>query len=157
MVGVDYSAKSVELCRRLACARGVSLVSGEREGEGEGGVEFVEWDVLRSMPLPEWVRSGFDVVLDKGTFDAVSLSAEIDGRGRRVCEGYREKVEGLVRKGGLVVVTSCNWTEEELVGWFVGGDGEGLLEVYGRVEYPVFRFGGVEGQSVQTVVFRRRG
>lgn len=151
MVGVDYSAKSVELCRRLARARGVSL------GEGEGEMEFVEWDVLRSTPLPEWVRSGFDVVLDKGTFDAVSLSAEVDGRGRRVCEGYREKVEGLVRRGGLLVVTSCNWTEEELVGWFEGGDGEGGLEVCGRVEYPVFRFGGVEGQSVQTVVFRRRG
>ena len=162
MVGVDYSAGSVELCRRLAIAKGIPLISEETgEGEKEGTVEFTEWDILRSTPPPSWTNSGFDVVFDKGTFDAISLSAETDERGKRVCEGYRARVERLVKKGGVVVVTSCNWTEEELVGWFEGGggdgDGEGGLEVCGRVVYPVFRFGGVEGQSVQSVVFRKRG
>lgn len=157
MVGVDYSAAGVELCRRVAAAKGVAGPADDDDGEeeGAGGVEFAEWDILREPPLPAWTRPGFDVVLDKGTFDAVSLDCETDGRGRRVCEGYRGRVEGLVRKGGVLVVTSCNWTEEELVGWFEGG--EGGLERWGRVEYPVFRFGGGEGQSVQSVVFRRRG
>lgn len=163
MVGVDYSAGSVELCRRLAVARGAALVSGGGGGGGGegggGGMEFTEWDILNSAPHPSWTHPGFDVVLDKGTFDAVSLSDEVDERGRRVCEGYRAKVERLVRKGGVVVVTSCNWTEGELVEWFEGGDGDGGggLEMCGRVEYPVFRFGGRQGQSVQSVVFRRRG
>lgn len=161
MVGVDYSAGGVELCRRLAGVKGVGLVSDGREGgQGEGNVEFTEWDILNSAPHPSWTHPGFDVVLDKGTFDAVSLSDEVDARGRRVCEGYRDKVERLLKRGGVVVVTSCNWTEEELVGWFEGGgdgDGEGGLEMCGRVEYPVFRFGGRQGQSVQSVVFRRRG
>lgn len=124
-------------------------------------MEFVEWDILHSWPLPSWPECqegcvGFDVVLDKGTFDAVSLSHEKDDRGRRVCEGYRDRVGRLVRKGGVLVVTSCNWTEEELMGWFEG-EGEGGLERCGRVEYPVFRFGGRQGQSVHSVVFRRRG
>lgn len=184
MLGVDYARASVELCVRRAGGRGIIAVSSsrsfpsEREGEGDnsskksngdgdenGGekkrsseIEFQEWDIMRSSPLSSWLEPGFDVVLDKGTFDAVSLSCETDERGRRVCEGYRGRVERLVRKGGWVVVTSCNWTEEELVGWFEGGDGdEGGLERWGRVEYPVFRFGGRLGQSVQTVVFRRRG
>lgn len=159
MVGVDYSGGSVEFCRRR--------VVGKGEG-GEGGkMEFTEWDILTSSPLPSWfgndeyeegtgAGSGFDVVLDKGTFDAVSLCNELDEQGRRVCEGYAARVERLVRKGGLVVVTSCNWTEEELVGWFEGG-GEAGLERWGRVEYPVFRFGGRQGQSVVSVVFRRKG
>ena len=156
MVGVDYSAASVELCERIAGGRGISLRGDDGgEGGGGGGMEFREWDILRCAPRASWVEPGFDVVLDKGTFDAVSLSCEMDEEGRRVCEGYRERVERLVRKGGVVVVTSCNWTEEELVRWFEGGGGG--LERCGRVEYPVFRFGGRLGQSVQSVVFRRRG
>lgn len=166
MVGVDYSGGSVEFCRRRRRVGGKGLGRGEGEGEGgadgEGGkMEFIEWDILHSEPLPSWFSNeeggagggGFDVVLDKGTFDAVSLCDEVDERGRRVCEGYAARVERLVRKGGLVVVTSCNWTEEELVGWFEGGG----LERCGRVEYPVFRFGGRQGQSVVSVVFRRKG
>ena len=163
MVGVDYSAGSVELCRRVAALKGILLGfeggegtgEGEGEGEGEGGMEFTEWDILHAAPRPSWTRPGFDVVLDKGTFDAVSLCRETDERGRRVCEGYRDGVARLVRRGGVVVVTSCNWTEEELVGWFEGGDWG--LEWCGRVEYPVFRFGGRQGQSVQSVLFRRKG
>lgn len=154
MVGVDYAAASVELCRRLAGARGYGG-GGEEKGKGRM-VEFTAWDILRHRPLPGWFDAegqGFDVVLDKGTFDAVCLSDELDARGRRVCEGYRARVEGLVRTGGLFVVTSCNWTEEELRGWFEGG----TLEVCGRVEYPVFMFGGGTGQSVQSVCFRRTG
>lgn len=116
-----------------------------------GGMEFTQWDIMNMPPRPQWI-GGWDVVLDKGTFDAVSLSEEMNGEGRRVVEGYREKVERLVRRGGLLVVTSCNWTERELRGWFEGGN----LEVKGRVEYPVFKFGGVEGQSVCTICFRRR-
>ena len=157
MVGVDYSAGSVQLCRQLAASKRGSVTADEgweERGGGVGMMEFVQWDILHSPPHASWTQPGFDVVLDKGTFDAVSLSAETDEGGRRVCEGYRGKVEGLVRKGGVVVVTSCNWTEEELVGWFEGGGG---LEMCGRVEYPVFWFGGRQGQSVQSLVFRRTG
>lgn len=165
MVGIDYSAGSVELCRRLAASKGFLLLDSEggegRGAKGEGGMEFTEWDILHSPPSPSWTQPGFDVVLDKGTFDAISLSADTDELGRRVCEGYRDRVEALVRRGGVVVVTSCNWTEEELVEWFEGddgdGNGEGVLERCGRVKYPVFSFGGRQGQSVQSIVFRRRG
>ena len=163
MVGVDYSSGSVELCRRLAASKGYLLrdsEDGEGGERGDGSMEFKEWDILHSTPPSSWTQPGFDVVLDKGTFDAVSLSAETDERGRRVCEGYRDKVQDLVRKEGVLVVTSCNWTEEELVEWFEGysGSREGrrALERCGRVEYPVFSFGGKQGQSVQSVVFKRR-
>ncbi|PWY73835.1 hypothetical protein BO94DRAFT_538884 [Aspergillus sclerotioniger CBS 115572] len=174
---------------------------GEEGGSGGGkdtNIRFEEWDILhhgdvittttdgqgekekeKKLDWFPYDKGGFDIVLDKGTFDAVSLSDEVvvEGEGedkdmaasgrkiqRRVCERYPGIVRGLVRKGGFVVVTSCNWTEEELVNWFTssstctsgGGGGEGdRLVVWGRVEYPRFRFGGREGQGVCTVCFQR--
>ncbi|KAJ9247223.1 putative S-adenosylmethionine-dependent methyltransferase [Paecilomyces variotii] len=152
-------------------------------------IRFEEWDILGSTdPLTkeekkaqggkglDWFpyeKGGFDIVLDKGTFDAVSLSDEVvdeGGKGsgkivqRRVCERYPDIATRLVRKGGFLVVTSCNWTEEELIQWFTGRTGEEAkdengedgLYVWGRVEYPRFQFGGHEGQGVCTVCFRRR-
>lgn len=197
MLGVDYSTASIELARRIAEGKkkknkkleaeaGVKQQAKQEEEEEEGdldvgpGVEFQVWDILKDEA--DGLGETFDVVLDKGTFDAVSLSAELDGVGRRVCEGYRERVERLVKRdGGLLVVTSCNWTEEELRGWFEveggleggggggggterggggGGErrgkGEGRFEFEGRIEYPRFSFGGQTGQSVSSVCFRRK-
>lgn len=145
MLGIDYSAASVSLATRLAA----------ESGYGEDEVGFKEWDILADGG---WREGEFDVVLDKGTFDAVSLNAETDAEGRRMCEGYAGKVVGMVKKGGRFLVTSCNWTEEELRGWFEGkggAEGERGFEWEGKVEYPRFRFGGKMGQSVSGVCFRR--
>ncbi|KAE8145158.1 methyltransferase domain-containing protein [Aspergillus avenaceus] len=184
MVGVDYSGRSVELARELQRLKihSAYLTDSESEfesesetgveGEGGGGgeeIRFEEWDILRgekelgdgSLAWFPYVRGGFDIVLDKGTFDAVSLSDEVvkdQGRKveRRVCETYPGIACRLVRKGGFLVVTSCNWTEEELVMWFTRESGGGdRLVAWGRVEYPRFRFGGQEGQGVCTVCFQR--
>ena len=146
MLGIDYSPQSVALASRLASERGYPSQE----------VEFKCWDILGSKG--EWEEGEFDVVLDKGTFDAVSLNAETDERGKRVCEGYRGKVLPMVKKAGVFLVTSCNWTEEELRGWFEGKDGEGEEGGFaweGRVKYPRFSFGGKTGQSVSGVCFRR--
>jgi len=144
MVGIDYSRASVQLCRKRMKAL-------EEDQPELGDIEFEEWDILHSAPRGNW-NDGFDVVLDKGTFDAISLSDETDEAGRRICEGYRGRVETLVKAGGNLVVTSCNWTEQELKEWFVGGG----LDAVDRVEYPVFKFGGQTGQSISTVCFRRK-
>lgn len=150
MLGVDYSPKSIEFAHRLASSK-----------PSCSNIEFAHFDILSSPPssiLTPPNEDGFDVVLDKGTFDAISLSEETDGQGRRVCEHYKERVLPLVRAGGVLLVTSCNWTEGELIHWFEGVDGEGRgFEKVGRVEYRSFRFGGQEGQTVAAVCFRRVG
>lgn len=204
MVGVDYSAQSVELARELQRTRGHSAYWSDDEDEeeeeesdegedgedveGEGGdlnaaiqaaketpIRFEEWDILNStallspsgtpisppptaktLPWFPYSAGGFDIVLDKGTFDAISLAE--DAKATRVCERYPDIARRLLRKDGVLVVTSCNWTEEELVRWFVGaGEAEDRdrLVVWGRAEYPRFRFGGHEGQGVCTVCFQR--
>ncbi|KAF1967141.1 S-adenosyl-L-methionine-dependent methyltransferase [Bimuria novae-zelandiae CBS 107.79] len=144
MVGVDYAAPSVELAGSIR----------DTKGEEYKDIKFYEFDILSSSDsaAPEWLGEGFDVVLDKGTFDAISLSEEKDAQGRRIAEGYREKVEGLVKKGGRFLITSCNWTEEEVRGWFEGGE----MVFEGRAEYPSFTFGGKTGSSVCTLCFKRR-
>ncbi|POS77280.1 S-adenosylmethionine-dependent methyltransferase [Diaporthe helianthi] len=157
-LGVDYSGESVALARQIARS---GAVAGEADTDE---VEFAEWDVLRgpyeAVLLGGGQGHGWDVVHDKGTFDAVSLNDEADARGRRVSEGYKARVMRLVRPGGLFLVTSCNWTEAELEGWFGKGsadvEGGGRFVRVGRVEYPSFSFGGVKGQTISTLCFQRR-
>ena len=204
MIGVDYSAQSVELARELQRSRGHSAYRTDSEDEdeddyddgsaeeqdneaaGEVGaskgsnitapaIQFEEWDILGSKAVLSpagtaftpssgdetlswfpYEQGGFDIVLDKGTFDAISLAS--DAKDTRVCERYPNTVRHLIRKEGFLVVTSCNWTEEELVMWFTGAGGVNAQDrfvVWGRVEYPRFRFGGQEGQGVCTVCFQR--
>ncbi|KAL9100506.1 MAG: hypothetical protein Q9163_004129 [Psora crenata] len=148
MVGVDYSRQSIELCTALAKERNLRLAARRTDV-----LLFQIWDVMRDAPYPQWA-DGFDVVLDKGTFDAISLSDEKDAHGRRLCEGYSERVEPLVKEGGILLVTSCNWTEPELKKWVESEQG---FEAVGRVGYPIFSFGGGTGQSVCSVCFRRKG
>ncbi|KAI1646973.1 S-adenosyl-L-methionine-dependent methyltransferase [Daldinia loculata] len=164
MLGVDYSRQSVEFARRIAESR-----SQDTETESEKPVEFREHDILQtpaSALLADVQQpQGWDVVLDKGTFDAISLSSETDpASGRRVSESYRARVAPLVRDGGLFLVTSCNWTEEELKSWFEGarkdgeddGDARGWrFDLVGRVEYPSFSFGGVKGQTISSLCFKK--
>lgn len=142
MLGVDYSGKSVQLAREIRAAK----------GEEYEDIQFEEWDLL-GQEAGGWLRGGFDVVLDKGTFDAICLSQETDAQGRRICEGYREKVEPLLKAGGRFLVTSCNWTAEELRAWFEG-EGSGLV-YEDAVKYPSFTFGGKTGTKVATLCFRK--
>ncbi|VDL65637.1 unnamed protein product [Nippostrongylus brasiliensis] len=69
LTGVDYCPAAIELSKRIS----------EEEVEDEAGtrIEFEVLDVLSSSREPFSVR--FNVVLDKGTWDAMSLSAD------RVC------------------------------------------------------------------------
>ena len=168
LLGLDYSAESVRLARRVGGARRAQKEEEEEErgshdkgGNGEKReVEFGEWDVLNGpfdgITIP---AAGWDLVLDKGTFDAVSLSGERDEQGRRICEGYGERVIQLLRNGGKFLVTSCNWTEPELKAWFEGTNrgevGKGKLRQVARIDYPSFRFGGVKGQTISSLCFEK--
>ena len=142
MVGVDYSSQSVMLASSIRDANYTSVANA---------IVFYEWDSL-TQPAGPWLRDGFDVVLDKGTFDAMCLSQDTDAQGRRVYERYRGRVEPLIKQGGRLLITSCNWTEEELRQWF----DQGQLAFEGKVKYPSFTFGGKTGSSVVTLCFKKR-
>lgn len=176
MIGVDYSSQSVELARKLCRQYFPPPSSPSSPTSDDGKITFEVLDLINDTPTtqPWWPRdaqgapSGFDLVLDKGTFDAISLSSSTTtepstGRHRRICELYPSRVLDMVKPDGLLLVTSCNWTEDEVVSWFTGAgatgtgsaNGTGKFEVYGRIRYPVFEFGGQKGQGVASVCFRK--
>lgn len=70
-------------------------------------------DIL-SMDCPVMSRK-YAVALDKGTYDAVSLHP-VDPKGNR--EKYISNVWKLLKPQGILLITSCNWTEKELISHF---------------------------------------
>ena len=100
----------------------------------------------------------FDLITDKGTFDAVGLS-EGAAANRQL---YTEAAARLLKPGGLLVITSCNSTRQELCEHLCcssvlnKGSPTQLFKYLDHVRtYPTFRFGGCEGSKVCTVAFKR--
>ena len=92
-------------------------------------------------------ESTYDVLVDKGTYDAVSLDPEDSGAKRRA---YIATAAAVLRPRGVLAITSCNWTEEELRAHFVEG-----FEVLKVLPTPQFKFGGVVGNMVTSIVFKK--
>lgn len=178
MVGVDYSAVSIRLARQIGQRRLSASIRTRRDGEPDEGasesigdaddiededaggcnlpVQFEEYDTLNPTTLPQSPRDGFDVLLDKGTFDAISLSSETDTSGRRICELYSHCILPLLKPDGIFLITSCNWTEEELRSWFEKeSTGDHKFKFHDRLKYPSFTFGGHKGQSVVSLCFKK--
>ena len=122
-------------------------------------------------------KEKFGLALDKGTFDAICLSSEArdepihhpanhddppkstdDSHGQKnsdklqnVAGKYAQAVSSVLSSNGIFLITSCNWTEQELRNGF-----HKYFDFHSRVKYPTFKFGGVEGQKVVTVAFTKR-
>ena len=95
MLGVDYSDDAVKLAESIAAAR------------GHDGITFRTLDFLRDEldgldNLPNDV--GWELVLDKGTYDAMSL-AEKDESGRSPCEAYPTRVAAILQQKGFFLIT----------------------------------------------------
>ena len=64
-------------------------------------------------------RESFDVCFDKGTYDAISLCPD-DATSKR--QTYIENIAKILGPTGdkrkFLILTSCNWTESELVKQF---------------------------------------
>lgn len=140
MVGVDYSATSIDLARQIASQRQITPA-----------VRFEVWDLLRQAP-GEWIGDCFDLVLDKGTFDAISLMPQT---GVHTCDVYFRQVAKLVKPGGLLAITSCNWTKPELLTWASRSSADTGLRYFDEARYQTFSFGGVTGSSIVSLIFRR--
>lgn len=149
MLGVDYCEDSVTLARAIAVKR----------GEAEQQVRFASADVLdRESVAALRARSadmgqagdtsdtgtsgrtsvGWNLVLDKGTYDAIALSSEPDAEGKTPVQRYEALVPTLLADGGLLVICSCNFTAAELVARFTAAPA-GLDRVT-VVPAPTFSF-----------------
>ena len=54
----------------------------------------------------------YDVCIDKGTYDVLHYSSE---NRESTSDTYISNVSRLLKQDGLLIVMSCNWTENQLV------------------------------------------
>jgi SAM-dependent methyltransferase len=114
LTGIDYSEGSTRLSRSIEANRRDTLEADAEENDEVVNPVEVDWrtgDLLADDMEEQW-----DLVLDKGTFDALCLSQEVVAeRGNRLPSVvYPEQVAKLVNTGGFFLITSCNFTEEEI-------------------------------------------
>ena len=57
----------------------------------------------------------------------------------------------LLRKEELLLITSCNWTKDELLERF-----SSHFKLFDQIKYPSFRFGGKEGSRVTSLIFKKK-
>ncbi|KAM8924681.1 EEF1A lysine methyltransferase 2 [Pelodytes ibericus] len=133
LTGVDYCPGAIELARNIC----------EKEGVSQS-VHLEVVDFLAAFHPSE----AFDICLDKGTFDAVSLDPSGAAEKRRQ---YVQSLCQALKPQGLFIITSCNWTREELVVRF-GNE----FEIADELPTPTFNFGGHTGKSVTALVFRKK-
>ncbi|XP_075222558.1 EEF1A lysine methyltransferase 2 isoform X2 [Lycorma delicatula] len=92
---------------------------------------------------------GFKVAVDKGTYDAISLSPD-DSNIKR-CK-YKTNVAKLICDNGFLIISSCNWTEQELIDYF-----KDYFDFTEAISPPkTFQFGGKTGNEYSTVVLQKR-
>jgi SAM-dependent methyltransferase len=113
LTGTDYSAGSITLAKEVEESQRQALADGDYDDEEEVindvSTDWREVDLLRH----DFLGEEWDLVLDKGTFDALCLSKEeVDGK--LPSHLYPEKVAKVVKEGGFFLITSCNFTETEI-------------------------------------------
>ncbi|KAI0316062.1 S-adenosyl-L-methionine-dependent methyltransferase [Amylostereum chailletii] len=139
--GVDYSADAVKLATMISQARECPDVS------------FSECDFLSEAPtLLEGQTGRWDLLLDKGTYDAIALG-EKDAQGRSPAAAYPSRVTPLLKPGGFFLITSCNFTEEELKQSFANP--QAGLVYHSRVQHRAISFGGQSGSVYATIAFQK--
>ncbi|KAK0555057.1 Protein-lysine N-methyltransferase efm4 [Tilletia horrida] len=112
MLGIDYSPASVSLAKRI----------GKEKGEEAEEVRFEQADLLDDDVVERLAGANrWAIVCDKGTMDAIALSSQLI-RGRLPVDLYTRAVAKLTRPGGIFLITSCNFTKDELIRRFTEGD-----------------------------------
>lgn len=135
MLGVDYSEESVNFAKEIAQSKDCSKK-----------IVFEQADIFNE----NWNPGEFDIVLDKGTLDAIALSGLKVGDGSKsIVSVYNKVVEKLLKPNGVFLITSCNFTEQELIKIIENNN----LKVWETINYPTFEFGGVKGTTICSVAF----
>lgn len=131
LTGIDYSENAVRLAKAIA-------------EKNRADIRYEAGDILNSecLECEKW-----EVVLDKGTYDAINLRDDCE-TSRNI---YIDNIRTCLKNEGFLVLASCNWTADELTGHFAD-----KLSVFGVIPTPQFKFGGKVGNVVSIVVFQKK-
>jgi len=125
MHGIDYSENAISLAKSLAATKDATQI------------QFTIHDFLtEDLPRDNETSDGWDLILDKGTFDAISLGKKDEG-GHAPHRQYPQRLSTLMKPGGHFLITcetrfhpyftpgrliffiACNFTEDELKSVFL--------------------------------------
>ncbi|GME82620.1 unnamed protein product [Ambrosiozyma monospora] len=144
LVGIDYSEVSVRFAENIAKTKDYK------------DVKFARSDILNDADsFLVANEEQFDLVTDKGTLDAIGLSKEMYGPEGHLkgVDVYPTTVGKLVKTGGVLLITSCNFTEEELTRIILKND---RFTKWKTINYPTFQFGGVKGSAICSIAFMKK-
>ncbi len=135
---MDYVQKAIDLAKAVT-----------EDEEEAGKISFDQGDILAKEMSSPCLKRQYDVCLDKGTYDAISLSPENPGDKRKA---YQDNLFKLMKDDGLFIITSCNWTLEELKSQFEVDEHFQLVD---KIPSPTFQFGGKVGNRETSLIFMK--
>ncbi|KAB0792493.1 hypothetical protein PPYR_14452 [Photinus pyralis] len=127
--GIDYSGDAITLAKEVS-------------SHYQADINYSVGDILR-----DGICNSYDVILDKGTYDAISLSK--DAQKERSL--YITNIHKHLTDNGVLVITSCNWTKEELTLQF-----DTHFYLHDVIPTPQFKFGGSIGSVVSCIIFKKK-
>ncbi|QRG36622.1 hypothetical protein FDK38_000973 [Candidozyma auris] len=144
--GIDYSPQSINFAKTIA---------EKKYSDKSYNFEEVNF-ISKDCKYLEENAGKFDVIFDKGTLDAIALNNDpVKGfNGKIGVEVYPLQVIKLMKPGSLLIITSCNFTEDELTRVITSS--QDRLSVQQKVEYPSFQFGGHKGSAICTIAFVKK-
>lgn len=135
LTGIDYAENAIQLAKQIA-------------SDQDMNIDYKVIDLLDRNDIESKIgRKLYDIVHDKGTYDAISLHPENPAEKRST---YIQHLFNLTANDGLLILTSCNWTEDELCKSF-----NGKFSKYKSIPTPTFKFGGSVGSVVTQIVFKK--
>ncbi|EDV25354.1 Protein-lysine N-methyltransferase Mettl10 [Trichoplax sp. H2] len=134
LTGIDYSNYGIDLAKAIAA-------------KNDTKINFEVCNILNIEECESKVKWPYRAIIDKGTYDAICLNPEE----RLQCrEKYKLNASHLLESNGLLIITSCNWTSNELKKHF---SPEFLIEA--EIPTPKFQFGGRAGNTVVSLIFKK--
>lgn len=145
LMGCDYSSQSIKFANDIKKGKFSAL-------------EFMQSNLtFKVIDLFDEATDfdKFEVVTDKGTLDAIALSGikkhyTATSKEMSLVDIYPYVIEKVLSPNGIFLITSCNFTQEELVEII---ESSGSLKYYKHITYPSIEFGGVKGSTICTVAF----
>lgn len=144
IIGIDYSQNAITLSYDLAKSRNIE------------SCRFDVVDLLDPLTIPEGFIQTVDVALDKGTFDAICLGSGPEHLPLNFISKtdffslqFKSSLFSILKPMGLLIITSCNWTKDELIKIFTPE-----FEIIDEINHQSFKFGGSAGQAITTIVFQ---
>lgn len=131
LTGVDYSDLAIELATKVA-----------KDQNHE--IKFQVADLLDEVCVAQLGK--FKIVHDKGTYDAIALMENATEK-RSI---YIKNVAALMEDDGFFIITSCNFTEDELIESFTS-----TFTKHAVIPTQTFMFGGKQGNIVTSLVFKK--